>query len=1239
MTIRLSAIAFTSDITRLTENFTGRQWVFDDIDRWLQESEERFFILTGEPGVGKSAIAARLTQIRGDVAAYHFCQAGDVETVRPGRILRSLAAQLGEHLPDYGQALANTIKPVHLRIEVNLNIGSMTGSQMTAVYIENLEDSDPENELDILIRAPLEELQKMYAERQRTQPSLAIILIDSLDEAVTTTGTTLVKLLTQLSKSTSLPSWVRFILTSRSERRVLRGFEPLKPYHLRETSNESLADVQQYVEDRVDQPALLERLQVNQVQPQTLTSEIVNLSHGNFLYTTLLLNDIAAGRQTLDNLAALPKSIDDIYHGFLSRFSEEDWRDRYKPIFGVLTVAQEPISEKQISNFTKIDSEDVRESIRIVRQFFDVDANEQNKEIYSIFHQSFRDYLLDENRNSDFWCNAAKCHHRIFDYYWSFHPRQWREGDLYGWKYLAAHLSDLATITHEIRYVEKLSELMLTFDWLQAKLNATTISALLADYDKLPHDREIRSVQDAHLLQYACRLSADVLARDKTQLASQLLARIPEHQKHLRDQLLGRALAINKTWLRPLTASLTAEQSLRWVRPAIESKMNEVVFSSNGLWMAYLPVFKAQDGIVLWNLKDWKSHESQFQTLAGSKYALTISDNGQWCLYADSLGGVHRLSALGFHAWEGHAHRDLTIAHLLAISADGQRALSACYRGRLVAWDIGADRYEIIWDESDNRIRALTLDAAGLSAVAARTDGSINLVELWPTRQQILFKLNGEPSAIARSQDNAVVAAATIDGHIEVRSVHELEPPISVITILDKPISMAISSCNKYLAVGTEKGTLEVWNIADGELSARYSNVHTYGVKCVGFSYEGTTVISADEHHIKEWALKAREEEEEIRRATGVVKVTADGQCALAVLENGCLGVWNIRSGALESVLPRPSGSAFGDSGIGLPNGIALASKSARAMAWNSDLLCVWDLEVDDSVRSLSTKDTRDAAITPDGTGIVYVSGHDISLWQPDDAEIYVLGRYHGYPRHVVISPDGQHALSSGGAGEVILWRLNNFTSAEFVAMEQFRRQEIALGRRPTSLAELTLSWAETNWAKITSIAIHSISKPATVIFVESSDVIVTTDDGSLFTCDISNHANIEAQKLSGEHSASISRLLVTSDSNFAVTSSIDRTIRMWDLKTRQCVKAFNTHPGNIERISAEGDRALLSTSGGGFKIISLHDGKLIATFEGDKNIYTCDADSGLEWVVACDEGGQIHFFHFENGGCNGEIV
>jgi len=59
------------------------------IDRWLQDTKKRFFILTGEPGVGKSAIAAHLIQTRKDIVAYHLCQAAELETLKPGWILRS----------------------------------------------------------------------------------------------------------------------------------------------------------------------------------------------------------------------------------------------------------------------------------------------------------------------------------------------------------------------------------------------------------------------------------------------------------------------------------------------------------------------------------------------------------------------------------------------------------------------------------------------------------------------------------------------------------------------------------------------------------------------------------------------------------------------------------------------------------------------------------------------------------------------------------------------------------------------------------------------------------------------------------------------------------------------------------------------------------------------------------------------------------------------------------------------
>jgi len=91
----VSAIAFPNHIQQLMKDFTGRSWVFDEITCWLQQKDQRFFLLTGEPGVGKSAISDRLSQfsssteslhpnlLPGFLNAVHHCSARDSTTVDP----------------------------------------------------------------------------------------------------------------------------------------------------------------------------------------------------------------------------------------------------------------------------------------------------------------------------------------------------------------------------------------------------------------------------------------------------------------------------------------------------------------------------------------------------------------------------------------------------------------------------------------------------------------------------------------------------------------------------------------------------------------------------------------------------------------------------------------------------------------------------------------------------------------------------------------------------------------------------------------------------------------------------------------------------------------------------------------------------------------------------------------------------------------------------------------------------
>ncbi|WP_460202457.1 hypothetical protein [Scytonema sp. NUACC21] len=45
----VTPISFDNEIAKLTKGFTGREWVLEEIERWLKHSQERFFVITGEP--------------------------------------------------------------------------------------------------------------------------------------------------------------------------------------------------------------------------------------------------------------------------------------------------------------------------------------------------------------------------------------------------------------------------------------------------------------------------------------------------------------------------------------------------------------------------------------------------------------------------------------------------------------------------------------------------------------------------------------------------------------------------------------------------------------------------------------------------------------------------------------------------------------------------------------------------------------------------------------------------------------------------------------------------------------------------------------------------------------------------------------------------------------------------------------------------------------------------------------
>ena len=404
---QLVAIDFTREFICWDRDFIGRDHLFALIDTLLQDGQHQLLVLTGEPGAGKSAFAAQLTERRRDVAAFHFCIDGRIATVTPGAVLRSIAAQLVKKLPGYAEALVESIKPHRLAIYIDIRVERLDpGGRITGLVINHLSTSDPDEDLEILLRGPLALMD--------SPPQPILILIDGLDEAVRHGGVS--NLVALLSKLGDLPPWVRLLYTTQPTDAVLRYLEFLHPKVIPVNQSGDADNVRLYVEKRAARESILARLNEAGVELQNLVASVMARAADNFLFSVVLLDDIEAGRQPLDNLDALPPSLDEVYRRYLIRFCNDNWYELHKPVLGKLAVCQDTITEDQLARFAGILPSHVRRSLEIVDRFLNVidDATETS---FRLYHNSFRTFLLDKKRAGYFWCNPVEEHQGVANAY------------------------------------------------------------------------------------------------------------------------------------------------------------------------------------------------------------------------------------------------------------------------------------------------------------------------------------------------------------------------------------------------------------------------------------------------------------------------------------------------------------------------------------------------------------------------------------------------------------------------------------------------------------------------------------------------------------------------------------------------------------------------------------------------------------------------------------------------------
>jgi hypothetical protein len=447
--------------------FTGREWVFDAIEAWLSSPDAtRYFLLTGSPGSGKSAVAARLQHWPLDAAdpkrwsrlgprmlsATYYCLSRDLQSRNPHVFARSLALQLARRYPtSFAPALVETATRGKVQINVTQQIQEVSGSA-TGVNIERLDVRSlaAEDAFRLVVREPLEKMFRQgFAEP-------VIVLVDALDEATGYEGR--VDIPTLLRNVQTLPPQVRFLLTLRPEPDLLR------PFRLAGTECQlsggatgaeaplpGLDDVHRYVlRELAEDPRLAARLDPS-LGAEGLADAVRDKSRGNFLYVVNLLAMLASQKEPIRpaDLDRLPDGLDKLYMEFLSRLlgdDQERWTQEFAPVLGVLAVAQEDLSERSLAALVGSTPAEVRIRLNRLRQFLVTDERlPASERPYGLYHRSFGEFLLDGDRSDWRWCESTTQHQRIVTRYLpaGVDPAgvDWRAVDDYGLRFLAFHLT------------------------------------------------------------------------------------------------------------------------------------------------------------------------------------------------------------------------------------------------------------------------------------------------------------------------------------------------------------------------------------------------------------------------------------------------------------------------------------------------------------------------------------------------------------------------------------------------------------------------------------------------------------------------------------------------------------------------------------------------------------------------------------------------------------------------------
>jgi WD40 repeat protein len=453
---------------------------------------------------------------------------------------------------------------------------------------------------------------------------------------------------------------------------------------------------------------------------------------------------------------------------------------------------------------------------------------------------------------------------------------------------------------------------------------------------------------------------------------------------------------------------------------------------------------------------------------------------------------------------------------------------------------------------------------------------------------------NDNIESVCFSPDGKTVLSGSYDKTIKLWNV-ETGTCIRTFEGHNKSIqSVCFSPDGKTVLSSSWDDTIRLWDVETG-ICIQLFEGHINGIKPVCFSPDGKTALSGKhDKTIKLWDIK-----------TGIclrtfeghndhiwsVCFNPDGKTVLSGSVDKTIKLWNIATGQCIRTFEGHNDYIWS---------VCFSPDGKTALSGSRDkTIKLWNIATGQCIRTFKGHNDyiQSVCFSPDGkTALSGSRDKTIKLWNIVTGQcIQTFEGHDNYIWSVCFSPDGKTALSGSYDKTLKLWFIPKPDYEMVISKVIPTGKTLYYAERFNSLVvEARFFTLEGN---ITA-ALDTLREMSQIPLFGKSTAYYTIKKSVMRYC-ICNKIINQKKRIISQEAYSV---CFNPDGKTALSGSYDKTIKLWEVTTGQCVHTFEGHNNNVNSFcfSPNGETALLESKDKTLKLWEVKTGEHIRTFEKD---------------------------------------